>query len=278
MTGSTKSVADVTRMPPRAAAPPAAALTADELATYEWQMWVRGFGAEGQQRLKGATALVSRVGGLGGSVATQLALAGVGTIILAHAGDIRPSDLNRQSLMSHAAIGTPRVEAARKRLLELNPRLAVVALPENATAGNADALVARADVVFDCAPLFEERLALNAACVRGGTPMIESAVFSLEGQVTTIIPGTTPCLGCLVPEPPAHWRRRFPVFGAVAATAGSIAAMEGIRLLAGMGPALAGTMLAFDLATATFDRIPIRRRPGCAVCAGSERAAAARSP
>lgn len=245
-------------------------LTADERATYEWQMWVRGFGEEGQRRLKGASALVTRVGGLGGNVATQLALAGVGTLIIAHAGNLRPSDLNRQSLMSHGSIGSPRVETAKGRLLELNPRLNVVAIPENVSGANADALVSRADIVFDCAPLFEERFALNRACVRLGKPMIESAVFSLEGQVTTIIPGQTPCLACLFPEPPAHWKRQFPVFGAVAATAGSIAAMEGIRLLAGMNASLAGTMLYFDLTTATFNRIPIRRRDGCQVCSSCE--------
>ena len=241
-------------------------LNADERATYEWQMWVRGFGEEGQRRLKGACVLVTRVGGLGGNVATQLALAGVGTLVLAHAGDIKPSDLNRQSLMSHGEIGSPRVSAARRRLLELNPRVSVVAIPENASEANADDLVSRADVVFDCAPLFEERFALNRACVRRGKPMIESAVFSLEGQVTTIIPGRTPCLACLFPEPPEHWRRQFPVFGAVAATAGSIAAMEGIKLVAGLGEPLAGTMLYFDLASATFNRIPIRRRERCPVC------------
>lgn len=252
-------------------------LTADERATYEWQMWVRGFGEEGQRRLKGASAMVTRVGGLGGNVATQLALAGVGTLILAHAGNLRPSDLNRQSLMSHGAIGSPRVEIARKRLLELNPRINIVAIAENVSEANADALVSRADVVFDCAPLFDERFALNRACVRHGRTMIESAVFSLEGQVTTIIPGNTPCLACLFPEPPAHWKRQFPVFGAVAATAGSIAAMEGIKLLAGMNASLAGTMLYFDLTTTTFNRIPIRRREACPVCSATRSAVGERS-
>ena len=43
-------------------------LTEEESATYEWQMWVQGFGIEGQKKLKQATALVSRVGGLGSPV------------------------------------------------------------------------------------------------------------------------------------------------------------------------------------------------------------------
>jgi molybdopterin-synthase adenylyltransferase len=44
----------------------------------EWQMWVAGFGEEGQRRLKGAPVLISRCGGVGGAVALELAAAGVG--------------------------------------------------------------------------------------------------------------------------------------------------------------------------------------------------------
>ena len=74
-------------------------LTEHEKAVYEWQTWVPEFGLEGQQCLKNATVLVSRLGGLGGVVAYELAAAGVGRLILAHAGNVKPSDLNRQLLM-----------------------------------------------------------------------------------------------------------------------------------------------------------------------------------
>ncbi|HVK07455.1 MAG TPA: ThiF family adenylyltransferase, partial [Gemmataceae bacterium] len=74
----------------------------DERAIYEWQTWVPDFGEAGQRKLKAATVLVSRVGGLGGPVAYELAAAGVGSLVLAHAGDLKPSDLNRQLLMSAA--------------------------------------------------------------------------------------------------------------------------------------------------------------------------------
>ena len=57
-------------------------LTQEERAIYEWQMWVPGVGEEGQRKLKGASVLISRVGGLGGLVALELAAAGVGRLIL----------------------------------------------------------------------------------------------------------------------------------------------------------------------------------------------------
>ena len=241
-------------------------LTAEERATYEWQMWIEGLGEEGQRRLKGATALVSRCGGLGGPLCYHLASAGIGGLILAHAGNAQPADLNRQILLTHEGLGKLRVESAKRRLLELNPRLQIEAVPENISDANASALVAKADIVFDCAPLFAERFAMNRACVQQHKPMIEAAMFEMEGQVTTIIPGETPCLSCLYPEEPLAWKRQFPVLGAVSAMAASIAAVEGIKVIAGFGKTLAGTLLYYDSRNMTFQRIPVVRRTSCAVC------------
>ncbi len=134
------------------------------------------------------------------------------------------------------------------------------------TPENVDALVEKADLVFDCAPLFSERFAMNRACVEQGKPMVEAAMFDMEGQVTTIIPGETPCLACLYPEDPPRWKREFPVLGAVSSIAASIAAVEGIKVIAGFGETLAGTLLYYDSRNMTFQRIPAVRRPGCPVC------------
>ena len=248
--------------------PSPVALTQEELATYEWQLDVPGFGEPGQERLKGATALVSRVGGLGSVVAYELAAAGVGRLLLAHGGEIKPSDLNRQLLMTHAALGTSRVGSAETRLKELNPRLAIEAVPENISQENAERLVGAADVVVDCAPLFEERLAMNREAVRQGKPLVECAMYELQAQITTVIPGRTPCLACLHPDPPPAWRRRFPVFGAVSGTVGCLGAMEAIKVVTGLGEPLAGRLLVMDLRDMQFRMMHIKRRTDCPVCGG----------
>ena len=241
-------------------------LTAEERAIYEWQMWLPGFGEAAQRKLKGASVLISRVGGLGGNVAYQLAAAGVGRLVLAHAGNLRPGDLNRQLLQSHNRIGQSRMEGIVHRLRELNPRLEITAVAENVTDANAAGLVAQADVVVDAAPLFEERLALNRAAVTARKPMIECAVYAFEAHVTTFLPGRTGCLQCLVPEIPPDWRRRFPVLGAVSGTAGCLGAVEVVKLLTGLGEPLAGVRLVMDLGTMEFRRLKLARRADCPVC------------
>jgi molybdopterin/thiamine biosynthesis adenylyltransferase len=229
-------------------------------------MWVAGFGEAGQRRLKGASVFISRVGGVGGAVALELAAAGVGKIILAHAGNLKPSDLNRQILMTHDWLGRPRVECAARQLRALNPRLEVVAVAENVSEANVAGLVGQADVVADCAPRFEERFLMNREAVRQGKPMVECAVYELEAQVTTLVPGRPPCLACLCPEPPATWRRRFPVFGAVAGLAGCLGALEVIKVLTGLGEPLRGRLLTCDLRTMSFRTVKTIRRPDCPVC------------
>ncbi len=241
-------------------------LTAEERATYEWQMWVPGFGEAGQRKLKRASVLVSRVGGVGGLVAYQLAAAGIGRLVLAHAGNVKPSDLNRQLLMTHDQLGKPRIDSAVRRLKELNPRLQVTGIPHNIHSGNAEAIIRDVDLVIDCAPLFEERFAMNQAVVRLGKPMIECAMYEMDAQITTIVPGQTPCLRCLHPEAPSTWTRQFPVFGAVSGVSACLAATEAIKLIAGLGQLLTGRILKCDLRNMNFFSLQVSRRSDCPTC------------
>ena len=244
-------------------------LTDVEREVYSWQMTVAGFGEEGQRRLKAATVMVSRVGGLGGLVAYELAAAGVGRLVLAHGGTLKPSDLNRQLLMRHNALGQARIDIAAESLTALNPRLKIVAVPENVSEANATELVGRADVLVDCAPLFEERFAMNDACVRLAKPMVECAMYETEAHITSFKPGKTGCLRCLYPEKPDDWQRRFPVIGAVSGAVGCLGAMEAIKIIAGLGEPLYGRLLTMDLRGMSFREGKIKRDPGCPECAGN---------
>ena len=235
-------------------------------AIYEWQLDVPGFGESGQRKVRSATALVSRIGGLGGPLAFQLAAAGIGKLILAHGGNLRQDDLNRQILMCWDGLDKPRVESAAKTLATFNPNVEVEIVNANVSEGNAADLVARADVVFDCAPLFEERFLMNRECIGQGKPLIDCAMYNLEGHVFPIVAGRTPCLACLFPETPPHWKRRFPVIGAVSALVANVGVMEGLKLLAGFGESNIGKMIHLDSSSMEMRKIKVKRRPDCSGC------------
>jgi molybdopterin/thiamine biosynthesis adenylyltransferase len=241
-------------------------LSPEERSIYEWQLGVPGFGEAGQEKLRAATILVTRIGGVGGAAAYALAAAGVGRLVIAHEGNIRAGDLNRQLLMTADGVGKSRVASAARRLRELNPRLEVVPVAENVSESNAGRLVRGVDLVVDASPLFQERFLLNREAVRHRKPMVEAAMYDFEVQVTTLLPGKGPCLACITPAEPPGWNRRFPVFGAVAAAAGNLAAVESIKVLSGLGEPLAGRLLVGDLRDMTFRTVRVARNPQCGVC------------
>lgn len=246
-------------------------LSAEELARYEWQMWTPDWGEQGQCKLKAASVLVSRIGGVGGTVAYFLAAAGIGRLVLAHRGNIKPSDLNRQLLMTTDGLGSSRIESARRRLAELNPHVEVMGVEENISESNAAKLASEVDVIVGAAPLFEERFLLNREAVRQRKPYVDAAMYDMNARLTTIIPSRTACLACLHPEQPPHWRREFPVLGAVAGTVAAMAAVEVAKLITGVGTSLAGSTLLMDLGSMEFRKIQTRPRPNCPVCGAAGR-------
>lgn len=241
-------------------------LTPEESERFAWQIMVPGFGVDAQRRLKGASALVTRVGGLGGPAALNMAMAGIGKLVLAHGGFVELFHMNRMILASYDAVGrrSPATVAA-ERLRQLNPTIDLEVVESNVTADTVDDMVASVDLVLDCPPTFEERHLLNAACVRLGKPMVESAVYSTEGYLTTILPGTTACLACMGLDN-RDWGLPFPVLGAIPCAIGSLAALEATKVLTGYGSPLLDTLLVFDGESSQTRYLKLERDPDCVVC------------
>lgn len=244
-------------------------LTPSELERYHRQMMLPNFGEAGQKRLKSATVLVTGVGGLGGTSALYLAVAGVGRLILVRGGDLRLDDLNRQVLMTNDWVGKPRVFKARETLQAINPDIQVEAVYDYVTKENVDSLVQSADIAVDCAHNFTERNLLNEACVRWQKPMVEAAMDGMEAYLTTIIPGVTPCLSCLFPEKPDWNQRGFSVIGAVSGTLACLSALEVIKLITKFSQPLLSQLLTIDLMRMEFAKRNSYHDPSCLVCGSS---------
>jgi molybdopterin/thiamine biosynthesis adenylyltransferase len=242
-------------------------LTDFEHQIYERQLQLPGFDLDHQCRLKAATVMVSRVGGLGGTTAMLLTRAGIGRLVLAHDGVIEAENLNRMHLAFREHLGQQRVAVFHETLHRINPELEIITEANNVSAENASRLVGLADLVVDGAPLFEERYAMNQAAVQQRKPLVMAAQYGLECYVTTIIPGKTPCLACIYPEPPDYWNVTcFPVMTPSSTMVATLAAMEAIKVLTGHGIPLTNQLLYCDLTTNVFQRLQISRQADCAVC------------
>jgi len=243
-------------------------LTAAELERYDRQIGPGVLTHDGQQRLKAATVLVTRAGGMGGPAALMLTMGGVGRVIIAHGGVLISPDLNRQVLGAEDVLGKPRAPEFAACLRSMNRFAEIEAIDHEPDDAEALQLARRCDVVLSCPPTFEERLRLNRAAVAAGIPLIDAAQWGLGGTLCVFRPGETACLQCLYPEPPP-FEEDFPVVGAISAALGSLAALEAIKIVSGCGQVLWGKMLNYDGYRAGVSIIQLTRRPDCPCCAGS---------
>lgn len=237
---------------------------------YQRQLLLPGFGIEEQERLKRSTAFIAGVGGLGGTAALYLTVAGIGKLILLHDGPLELPDLNRQILMKDSWVGKDRVFCAQNTLHEINPEVEVRAINDKVRKETIFDYMQGADIVLDCRHNFGERFLLNEASQALNKPMVEAAMEGMEAYLTTFSPGRTPCLACLYPEGRPEWEYLgFPVLGAVSGTLGALAAIEAIKVLTGYGEPLYGKKLYFDVATMEFRKFELHKDHSCNICASA---------
>jgi len=234
---------------------------------YRRQLMLHGFTNDHQRWLGNSTALVAGVGGLGGTAALYLAAAGIGRLILVHAGNLTLSNMNRQVLMKHKGIGKSRVVQAKKTIQEMNPDVEIETVEERITDANVENLLRTARIALSARPNFSERRALNRACIEKGIPMVEAAMNGMEGYLFNVLPGVSPCIHCVYPEDDPSWQEMgFPVLGAVSGMLGCMMALEAIKLLTGYGKPLLSEMLVFNTYDMDFRKVRIPRDEHCEVC------------
>ena len=133
------------------------------------------FGAAGMERLSRARVAVFGLGGVGGYTVEALARSGVGTLDLIDSDEISLTNLNRQILATHQTLGRPKADAARERVLAINPEAAVRTYrvfygPD--TAGTFD--FRAYDYVVDAIDTVTGKIQLVLQAQAAGTPVISS--------------------------------------------------------------------------------------------------------
>jgi molybdopterin/thiamine biosynthesis adenylyltransferase len=218
----------------------------DQQRRYARQIMLPELGEAGQQKLLNARVLVIGAGGLGSSLITYLAAAGVGRLGIVDADRVELSNLARQILHEQGDIGRLKVESADDRVAELNSEVKVEIYPYALTAENAESLIVQYDIVADGCDNFATRFIVNDGCVKLGKPLVSAAIAGWQGQVMTILSGG-PTYRDLVHEdaPEANTCRETGVIGPLAGIIGSMQALEVIRVILSQ-PALAGKLAIYD--------------------------------
>lgn len=223
--------------------------------------------------LANQSALVVGAGGLGGPALLTLAAGGVGRLVLVEDDRVETSNLNRQPLFGEPDVGARKAVAAAARLRALFPRLSVEAIDARFDAASALALVQAAGVVVDGSDNFPTKFLANDAATRAKVPLVHGGVLRTTAQILTVVPGGLGgCLRCLFEAPPPDGEipscSQAGILGPVAGYAGALMGAEALRILSGERGAYEGRLYTYEARSARARLVLVRKRPGCAACAG----------
>ncbi len=168
----------------------------------------RLLGPEGVKRLADARVLVMGVGGVGSWTAEALVRSSLGHITIVDADCVAPSNINRQLMATTATVGERKVEALRRRLLEINPAAEVEALDMEYNESTAAAFdLERYDCVIDAIDSIASKALLICEATRRKVPLLSSMGAALKLDPSRIRSGWfTDVSGCRLA---AALRRRF---------------------------------------------------------------------
>ena len=199
-------------------------------------------------------AAVIGCGGLGCNIATHLACAGIGTLLLCDCDTVSESNLNRQFLYTAADFGREKVFLAKKRLEATARGTQIEAVSRRIESQDDLSFAGDADIIFLAVDNNAARAAVQSFCAQNGLPLVNGGVNAFFGTVYLYLPGKTPDLTAAGQLTAENRKTR-----SVSSTVGVIGALEahlGIRYLLGDTES-AGKLHIFDNGTITL--LPISR-------------------
>jgi molybdopterin/thiamine biosynthesis adenylyltransferase len=243
---------------------------------YARQIILPEIGQEGQERLRQASVLCIGAGGLGAPVLLYLAAAGIGRIGIVDDDVVDITNLQRQVLFREQDKGELKTQAAKHALMALNSDISIVDFTERFCAANAENLFDSFDIVIDGTDNFASKFLINDACVKFSKPLIYASILGFEAQVSVFSALHGPCYRCLYPAPPSDHIPNCAeagVMGALAGIAGSVQALEAIKILLGYDwcvakglQSLLGRLWMLDARTMESRVLALSKNPSCPVC------------
>ncbi len=168
-------------------------LSAEERERTKRQKMLEGWD---QLTLKQATVFIAGIGALGCEIGKDLALCGIGKLILCDMDKIETSNLSRQMLFYKGDEGRYKAEVAAERLSRMNPfmHVEVYTIPLQKIPIS---VYQQCQVVVAALDNVQARMDLNKFCLKLGIPLVEGGTVGFEGHVQVIIPENTPTIPIL---------------------------------------------------------------------------------
>jgi molybdopterin-synthase adenylyltransferase len=272
--------------------PPSGWFSAAELARYDRQISYWGDFCQtpsekftAQKRLKDACVVIIGCGAVGSWIALELAMMGVGRLVLMDHDRAEPSDTARHALASQGAAGA-KVDWLAEQLRCMNPNTIVTAHPLRLTpVTQLNEVCQGAHMVVNCAD--EPYIGLTALkvseyCVPRGIPHYIGGGFDahLASTGELVLPGRTPCAFCYAdhftaalkdwtpsPHPVAERRTAMGGLSSLSVFSASYAVLDIVGVLTGLDlSGIQGGRGEFIFERMDIDFVDVNRNPACRVC------------
>lgn len=153
-----------------------------------------------QERLRRAAVMVVGAGAIGNELIKDLALLGVGRILIVDMDRIENTNLTRSVLFRAKDVGRYKAEVAAERASEMNPDVRAAACVANVIDDIGLGVFRRMDVVLGGLDNREARLSINQSCYKVNKPWIDGAIEALNGFARVFMPPEGPCYECTMTE------------------------------------------------------------------------------
>jgi len=207
--------------------------------------------------------LIVGLGALGSVTADQIIRAGVGFVRLIDRDFVELSNLQRQSLFDEEDIrnNLPKAIAAEAKLRLVNSSVEIEVKVDDVNPTNIEDFIADIDLVLDGLDNFETRFVVNDACAKHRKPWIYTAAVGSYGLVMPVLPGTTPCLRCLLGNLPAPGSsptcETAGVIAPITHVTASIQVAEALKLLTGNLDPVEVRLISYEIWSHRFQRIDV---------------------
>jgi adenylyltransferase/sulfurtransferase len=247
-------------------------LTDTQLDRYARHIVLKEIGGDGQRRLLDAKVAIVGAGGIGSPLIQYLAAAGIGYLRIIDDDSVALSNLQRQTLFRTEDIGNSKVACAADAIAALNPDISVDPIEARLDTSSIADFLETIDVVVDGSDNFVTRLLVADESQRRHIPLVSAAIGQFEGQLGVFRgwEADKPCYRCFVganPDQPDLSCADQGVLGALAGIIGSMAALETVRAVTGLGEDSAGRLMLFDALSLRMRMLNLPKDPGCPLCA-----------
>lgn len=231
-----------------------------------------------QEKLARAKVMVVGAGALGNEVLKNLALLGVGYVVIVDFDEIENSNLTRSVLFRRRDCGRPKAEVAAEALGDLNPDVRVKSLYANIITDVGLGLFRDVDVVIGCLDNREARLWVNRQCWKVGTPWIDGGIQEINGVVKLFMPPDSACYECAMTENDYRLINlryscpllrqddviagKVPTAPTISSMIGALQTQEALKLIHGM-PVMAGQAMIYNGVANQFYTTRFQRREDC---------------